>query len=509
MENQIVKSLETVGGEELLEMQLPPKEFVIEGLLPKGLAMLVGSTKVGKSFLSLQIAIAITNGEKLWGYPTHQGSVLYLALEDDYERLQKRIKNMNDNVTDSLRLSLLSETIGTGLLPQIDSFLAEYPDTNLVIIDTLQHVRDNTKNKGGNLYAQDYSEQMLLQRYALDKKITILLIHHTNKLKGRDPIAAASGTTGMTAALDTYWYLDRPDREKPQAKLTITSRDIGDMVFKVELQETGEWTMLEGPEFRKKKINPYVAVIATYIHLIVWGEGKPYQFQVTAKQLADDIKACNFEMFFDFNYLKIKKELTAFHAQLENFGILFDGSRRTGKERYLTFTPVTEENAPPYYKPTPLFETDDSDDGMTVKTYMGEKCSGTVTDISYDSSDKNDSSFPLSEKPSLLSQPSQLSQVVHIDASDPISVLAKVMQHNLCASGVNVTPFEEFCKQQEEKERKKKEAEKKYIDVKFSDASKEISVPAEKKISLYGKNKVDAAVIFLKAFLLRARLKSV
>ena len=73
MENQIVKPLETVGGEELLEMQLPPKEFVIEGLLPKGLAMLVGSTKVGKSFLSLQIAIAITNGEKAVGLSDSSG----------------------------------------------------------------------------------------------------------------------------------------------------------------------------------------------------------------------------------------------------------------------------------------------------------------------------------------------------------------------------------------------------------------------------------------------------
>ena len=145
---------------------------------------------------------------------------------------------------------------------------------------------------------------------------------------------------------------------------------------------------------------------------------------------------------------------------------------------------------------------------MTVKTDMGEKCSGTVTDISYDGSDKNDSSFPLSEKPSLPSQPSLLSQVVHIDASDPISFLAKVMQHNLNSCGVNVTPFEEFCKQQEEKERKKKEAERQFIDIPIAENTEQISVPAEKKFFLYGKNKVDAAVIFLKAFLLRARLKS-
>ena len=469
MQNQIVQPLETVGGEELLEMQLPPKEFVIEGLLPKGLAMLVGSTKVGKSFLSLQIALAVSSGENFWSFPTHKGHVLYLALEDDLARLQKRVKEMNDSATNDVRFATMSERLHQGLIEQMDAFISQFPDTNLVIIDNLQHIRDNEKKSGGNLYAQDYSEQMLLQRYALDKGITILLIHHANKLKGRDPIAAASGTTGMTAALDTYWYLDRPDREKPQAKLTITSRDIGDIVFKVELQDTGEWTMLEGPEFRKKKINPYVAVIATYIHLIVWGEGKPYQFQVTAKQLADDIKACNFEMFFDFNYLKIKKELTAFHAQLENFGILFDDSKRTGKERLLTFTPVTEENAPSYYRPTPLIELDDSNDGMTVKTDMGEKCSGTVTDISDDGSDKNDSSFPLSEKPSLPSQPSQLSQKDLIDVSDPISLLTRVIKYNQLAAGLKIVPDEENCIGQTEITLKKKDELTKCIGIKFSE----------------------------------------
>ena len=469
MENQIVQPLKTVGGEELLEMQLPPKEFVIEGLLPKGLAMIVGATKIGKSFLSLQVALAVSSGEMLWSFPTNKGHVLYLALEDDLARLQKRVKDMDDNATNNVLFAILAERLHQGLIEQMTSFITDYPDTNLVIIDTLQHIRDNEKKSGGNLYAQDYSEQMLLQRYALDKKITILLIHHTNKLKGRDPIAAASGTTGMTAALDTYWYLDRPDREKPQAKLTVTSRDIGDMVFKVELQETGEWTMLEGPKYKKKQVNPYVAVVAGYIHLVVWGEGKPYQFQVTAKQLADDIKACNIEMFFDFNYLKIKKELTAYHMQLENLGILFDGSKRTGKERLLTFTPITEENAPSYYRPVPLIDLDDSDDVMTVKTDTGEKALLTVTDIPDDSQKKNDSSFPLSKKPSFLSQPSLLSQKVQIDISDPISFLTRVIKYNQLAAGLKVVPDEKCCGEQTEIVLKKKEEQIKCIGIKFSE----------------------------------------
>ena len=67
---------------------------------------------------------------------------------------------------------------------------------------------------------------------------------------------------------------------------------------------------------------------------------------------------------------------------------------------------------------------------MTVETNMGENFSPTVTASENDSTDDSDSSFPLSD---ILSQPSPLSQVVHIDSKDPISFLAKVMEHNLSA----------------------------------------------------------------------------
>ena len=400
----------------------------------------------------------------------------------------------------------------------MDAFISQFPDTNLVIIDTLQHIRDNANKQGGNLYAQDYTEQMSLQRYALDKGIAILLVHHTNKLKGRDPIEAASGSNGMTAALDTYWYLDRPKRELPQAKLFVISRDIGEMVFKIEKQENGEWTVLDGKEFAKTKTNPYVAIIALYLHFCVWPyEEEPQPYVTTPTKLVEDILSFNIEPKFNFNARRIKIELNANHIQLESLGILFDGTHRTGGERQLIFTPITEENKPPYeIKPGKLFEdikvdielVDDINDVMTSVTDMGEKSKSVVTAPFNDITNKNDDLCPLPKVTSLMSQTSPPSQTVRIDASDPISFLAKVMQHNLNSCGVNVTHFEEFCKQQEEKERKKKEAERQFIDVPIDENTKQISVPDEKKFFLYGKNKVDAAVIFLKAFLLRARLKS-
>ena len=151
---------------------------------------------------------------------------------------------------------------------------------------------------------------------------------------------------------------------------------------------------------------------------------------------------------------------------------------------------------------------DDINDVMTSVTDMGEKSKSVVTAPFNDITNKNDDLCPLPKVTSLMSLLPQINVNDPDSGNKLVMAAAKSIEAKCAEQGTPITPFEEFCKQQEEKERKKKEAEQKYIDVKFSDASKEISVPAEKKISLYGKNKVDAAVIFLKAFLLRARLKS-
>ena len=154
---------------------------------------------------------------------------------------------------------------------------------------------------------------------------------------------------------------------------------------------------------------------------------------------------------------------------------------------------------------------DDINDVMTSVTDMGEKSKSDVTAPFNDITNDNDDLCPLPKVTPLLSQTSPPSQTVRIDASDPISFLAKVMQHNLNSCGVNVTQFEEFCKQQEEKERKKNAEQRGFIDVRFSEKTKTIednSVNDKKAFVLCGKNRIDANVIFIKIFLLKARLKS-
>lgn len=72
------------------ESRLP----IIDGLLYPGTYLFVGAPKVGKSFLMAQIAYHVSTGLPLWKYSVHAGTVLYLALEDDYRRLQERLSRM-------------------------------------------------------------------------------------------------------------------------------------------------------------------------------------------------------------------------------------------------------------------------------------------------------------------------------------------------------------------------------------------------------------------------------
>lgn len=131
--------LPSLSMNELYEKVYPGKPPVVEGLLYPGVYLFVGAPKVGKSFLMAQLAYHVSKGLPLWGYAVHRGTVLYLALEDNYPRLQKRLYRMfGVDGTEHLRFSINAQTLGGGLEKQLDGFIKEHPDTRLIIIDTLQ-----------------------------------------------------------------------------------------------------------------------------------------------------------------------------------------------------------------------------------------------------------------------------------------------------------------------------------------------------------------------------------
>ena len=67
-----------------------------------------------------------------------QGATLYLCLEDSTLRIQNRLFEITEDAPASVHFTTNSDTLGKGLEEQLCAFLAEHPDTVLVIIDTLQ-----------------------------------------------------------------------------------------------------------------------------------------------------------------------------------------------------------------------------------------------------------------------------------------------------------------------------------------------------------------------------------
>ena len=147
--------LKTVSMSELLDNVYQSKPPLVDGLLYRGTYLFVGAPKLGKSFLMTQLAYHISTGTPLWNYPVRKGTVLYLALEDDYRRLQERSYRMFGTAeNESLFFSVSAGQLGSGLDEQLTNFLREHPGTSLIIIDTLQKVREVD---GDNYsYANDY-----------------------------------------------------------------------------------------------------------------------------------------------------------------------------------------------------------------------------------------------------------------------------------------------------------------------------------------------------------------
>ena len=213
-----------MDGETLMNTVLPPIRFVISQLLPQGLHVLAGAPKVGKSWLSLWLCLQVAKGEPAWEFPTTQGDVLYLCLEDSYSRIQNRLLDITDDAPPNLFFATMSEKLHSGLEQQIERFLAAHPDTVLVVIDTLQRIRNGSND--ANPYASDYRDLGILKELADKHRTAILLIHHLRKMNDDDPMNMISGTTGISGATDTNFVLRKSKRSSNSATLYCTGRDI-------------------------------------------------------------------------------------------------------------------------------------------------------------------------------------------------------------------------------------------------------------------------------------------
>ncbi len=318
MEKEI-QLLEVIDGETLMDMQFPKSRFCIQSLLPQGVSILGGAPKIGKSWMVLDWCVRIAKGESVWNLPTEKGTVLYLCLEDSLARIQDRLNCITDEVPNNLYVATKSESIETGLIQQIQNFIINHNDTNLIVIDTFQMIRNNSELS----YANDYNEIGKLKQYAYEMSISILLVHHLRKQGDSDPLNKLSGTTGISGAVDAVFVLEKDKRNESKANLLSTGRDIEERKFQLSFnKENCTWDLIND-----SLENPVPTIPQEMIDFI--------EFMKSQKHF----KGSNTDLVDSFNSLKgytlsaksLKQMMNKYRYDLEDNGVKFVSHRSNGQ----------------------------------------------------------------------------------------------------------------------------------------------------------------------------------
>ena len=209
----------------------PAPEFVIDRLLPKGLTLAAGRPKVGKSWMTLQLAVSVAFGEMALGRfrVPRPGRVVYLALEEPLERTHRRLLEIvptPDARLQNIQFLYQIQPLMTGGAVQLDAFLAENR-SEFVIVDTLLAFVA-AHNGRRDVLRGDYTEVNTLRQITEKHDLAMLGVAHSRKLAG-DAVDSVIGTSGTTAAADSVWSLKR--QGTGEAVLEVKGRELEEAVY--------------------------------------------------------------------------------------------------------------------------------------------------------------------------------------------------------------------------------------------------------------------------------------
>lgn len=351
----------TVDAGDLLAEDIPPIKFVVNEIAPEGFGILAAKPKYKKSFLALQICIAVVKGGKVLGQSTTKAKCLYFDLESSHRRPQARLLAKNVNVEDVKgRLIFVTSddlkkyqksrglkeplTLANGFDVVLDNYLAKNRDIGLVIIDVLQKIRTEQK-KNQQLYAYDYADIDKLTEIAKKYNVCIMGVHHATKMNDEaDPYNNASGSIGMFAAVDFAWIITKEKRNSIDATLHIDGKDLNSQELTITFNDkTLDWeykgTVEDVQEQRELEAYNQSNIVATIVKLVNTNNG-------SWEGTATDIKNAGkyFQTPIYDTPQKVGTEIDKFSdmlAWMDNISIYRErGTRKEGRSRKLTFKKI-------------------------------------------------------------------------------------------------------------------------------------------------------------------------
>ena len=243
------QTMEWTALSTIIETEYDPLVEIVEGMLTPGLWFLAAKPKLGKSFLTMQLAHAVATGSDFLGRKTIKGSVLFVALEDNARRIHSRAKMMGLDKCNNCYFTFVSPKLMDGLEEQLIQKAKELGDCKLIVIDTFIRAKSSRKKIGGN---DSYEEASFLidkfQRMLIAEDICCMANTHDKKekeSKGDDKVNRMTGSAAYQGQ-DGNWRLDRRrggNGIDDNTLFTIVARDLPEQEYEIKLNQ-GNWRMV-------------------------------------------------------------------------------------------------------------------------------------------------------------------------------------------------------------------------------------------------------------------------
>jgi hypothetical protein len=283
-----------MSATDLDKKTFPPRVHYVENLLTRGTIMLAAAPKIGKSWLALDLCLSVALGRTFLGRRTTQAGTLYMALEDEEDAIQERMRMLLDGypAPENCYIELKAPPVGRGFEEYLDSWLKEKPCVKLVVVDVMARIRDDDPKVE---YTRDYQLIATLRDLAQKYELCLVVVHHTRKMPdAHDSMMTMNGSTGIIGAGDTNIVLHRGDRFEKRTKFDMTSRLVPDLqlIIEREVDFTGRWQLIGTAADVKAEdaatsygVDPLIITIRALI------AANPCGFKMTCTELARELQA--------------------------------------------------------------------------------------------------------------------------------------------------------------------------------------------------------------------------
>lgn len=287
------------------------KQPILRDLLYPGAWLVVGRPKIGKSWLLLQLALAVSEGGSFLGYRAENlVEVLYVAGEDDDARIHDRLKALgvarapaNCHVINQQNLFALAKRFAKHIpfAEFLDRWLAAHPTVRLVIIDTETTVRqvwdgERGEPDGRRVTETDYRQTRTFDEIGLRRQIAICLVNHASKRKNNVLTDVHElinrSNTALAGASGSIVLADPPDADPldPTAKsriLGVRGRDVReDVLLVVHQRDDMPYFTSDGPYAEVRQSQAEEEVLLALQGLVTEAGSDAY---VPAKEVAEAV----------------------------------------------------------------------------------------------------------------------------------------------------------------------------------------------------------------------------